>query len=203
MNIADILSYSVTLFVIAIAPGPCVLVLLVRSASNDLKGAVGFGIGFATGGVLIITAVCYGLATWMTSSPEIFNYSKYVMMAYILFLARGIWKGGFDLRQSGETKRTSLMSSISAGLFTCFISPYMMILFPLVLPEMADITTIKMPDFLLIALSTFLSIFAAAATVVIFAAQLRRLIRSEKSALRMNKTLASLLVVGGSVMAFG
>ncbi|MEO0357405.1 MAG: LysE family transporter [Pseudomonadota bacterium] len=203
MNNADILSYSFTLFIIAIAPGPCILVLLVRAASNDLKGAVGFGIGYSVGGVAIITAVCYGLATWLSTSPEVFNYSKYVMLAYILFLAHGIWKGGFDLNKNGDCKKSTFTSAMTAGLFTCFISPYMMILFPLVLPEMADITTIKMPDFLLIALSTFLSIFAAAAVVVIFAAQVRRLIRSDIAAKRMNKTLASLLVIGGSVMAFG
>lgn len=203
MTYADILSYSFTLFILAIAPGPCILVLLIRAASNDLKGAVGFGIGYSIGGVAIITAVCYGLAMWLTTSPEIFTYSKYVMLAYILFLARGIWLGSFDLNQNEVCKRSSFFSAMTAGLFTCFISPYMMILFPLVLPEMADITTIEMPEFLLIALSTFLSIFAASAIVVVFAAQLRRLVRSDTAAKRMNQTLASLLVIGGGVMAFG
>ena len=38
--------------------------LLVRSASKDVSGAAGFGLGFALGGVIIITAVCFGLGAW-------------------------------------------------------------------------------------------------------------------------------------------
>ena len=146
MSFADSFSYFITLVAIAIAPGPVVLMLLVRAASNDVKGATGFGVGFALGGVIIISGVCFGLGAWLTSAPIVFEYSKYVMIAYILWLARSIWKGGFDLNGSCETGAGTVISSMSAGLMTCFISPYMMLLFPLVLPEMLDITVIEMPS---------------------------------------------------------
>lgn len=201
MSLVDTFSYFVTLVAIAVAPGPVVLMLMVRSASNDIKGAAAFGLGFALGGVLIITAVCFGLSAWLTAVPEVFEYSKYVMIAYILWMAWGIWKGGFDLNATCKQERKSVWSSVCAGLITCFISPYMMILFPLVLPEMTNITLIEMPDFLLIALSTFAALATGAALIVGFAAQLTRLARSEKSMAIMNRTLASLLVFGGGWMA--
>ncbi len=201
MSPADTFSYFVTLVAIAIAPGPVVLMLMVRAASNDVRGATGFGFGFAFGGVLIISAVCFGLSAWLTAVPEIFDYSKYVMIAYILWLARGIWRGGFNLNAACETTRGSMRSSIGAGLVTCFISPYMMILFPLVLPEMMSISEIRMPQFLVIALATFAALATGAGLVVIFAAQLKRLARSRKSMLIMNRSLASLLVAGGGWMA--
>jgi threonine/homoserine/homoserine lactone efflux protein len=200
MSFADTFSYFVTLVAIAIAPGPVVLMLMVRSASNDVRGAAGFGFGFAMGGVLIITAVCFGLSAWLTAVPEVFEYSKYVMIAYIIWLARGIWKGGFDMNAECDAKRSTVTSAMGAGLVTCFISPYMMILFPLVLPEMMDISTIQMPDFLLIALSTFAALAAGAGLIVVFAAQLRRLARSETSMGIMNRSLASLLVAAGGYM---
>lgn len=203
MNFPDMLSYFVTLVAIALAPGPVVLMLMVRSASKDVKGATGFGLGFALGGVLIISAVCFGLSAWLTAVPEIFEYSKYVMIAYILYMAHGIWKGGFDMNAECMTRRATLASSVGAGLITCFISPYMMILFPLVLPEMMDIAIIEMPNFLVIALTTFAALGAGAGIIVIFAAQLTRLTRSARSMAIMNRTLASLLVVGGSWMALG
>jgi len=200
MSFADSFSYFVTLVAIAIAPGPVVLMLMVRAASNDVKGATGFGIGFAIGGVVIITAVCFGLSAWLTSAPVIFENSKYVMIAYILWLARGIWKGGFDLNATCETGANSLISSMVAGLATCFISPYMMILFPLVLPEMTNVASIQMPEFLIVALTTFSALVAGAGLIVVFAAQLRRLARSEHSMMIMNRSLASMLVFGGGWM---
>ncbi len=201
MSIVDMLSYFTTLVVIAVAPGPVVLMLMVRSASSDVAGAAGFGLGFAIGGVLIISAVCFGLSIWISSVPEIFEYSKYVMMAYILWVASGVWKGRFNMNGACETKRSSISSSLVAGLTTCFISPYMMILFPLVLPEMTDIKTLEMPEFLIIALTTFLAFAAGAALIVGFASQLRRLARSARSLQIMNRILASLLVAGGGWMA--
>ena len=46
MTAADGFSYVVTLVAIAIAPGPVVLMLMVRAASGDVRGAAGFGLGF-------------------------------------------------------------------------------------------------------------------------------------------------------------
>lgn len=57
MSYSDIASYFVTLIAITLAPGPVALMLIVRSASNDISGAVGFAMGFALGGLLITAAV--------------------------------------------------------------------------------------------------------------------------------------------------
>lgn len=100
-----------------------------------------------------------------------------------------------------DTNQSSISSSLAAGLTTCFISPYMMILFPLVLPEMINIKTIEMPEFLIIALTTFFAFAAGAALIIGFASQLRRLARSARSMQIMNRTLATLLVAGGGWMA--
>jgi len=201
MSYADTFSYFMTLFAIAIAPGPCVLMLMVRAASNDVTGAVGFGLGYALGGLVIITAVCFGLSVWLTAVPGVFEYSKYAMMAYLLYIARSIWKGGFDMSGTCDAPKRSAWSSVIAGLLTCFISPYMMILFPLVLPEMMDITEIAMPDFLIVSAVTFVALALASAIVVVFAAQLRRLAQSPRSMLIMNRSLAALLVSVGGWMA--
>lgn len=203
MSAYDIASYFMTLVAIAVAPGPVVLMLMVRAAGNDTRGALGFGLGFAMGGLIIISAVCFGLSAWLTAVPEFFEYSKYVMMAYILWLARSIWKGGFDMSGDGPVERSSVMSSVGAGVVTCAISPYMMILFPLVLPGMMDITVITMPSFLIIALATFISLCTGVGLIIGFAAQLRRFVRSPQNVIRVNRGLSAFLVVGGSWMAFG
>ena len=78
----------------------------------------------------------------------------------------------------------------------------MMILFPLVLPEMMDITTIALPDFAIISAITFLALSTGALLIIIFASQLRRVIKSGRSATMVNRSLASILVVAGGWMAF-
>ena len=201
MAILDLFSFFATIVALALAPGPAVLLIMVRAASNDVVGAIWFGIGVAVGGVLIVAAVCYGLSAWMTATPEVFDYSKYVMLAYISWMAWSVWKGGFDMSVESSTASRSIGSALLAGFFTCFLSPYYMIILPLMLPEIADIRAIDMPEFLILSLTTFLALFIGAALVVGFASQLRRLARSARSMQIMNRTLALVLVVGGGWMA--
>lgn len=203
MYFADIASYFTTLVVLTVAPGPVVLMLMARAASNDVKGAVGFGVGSALGGLAIMSAVCLGLSAWFTAVPEVLAYSKYVMVAYISWVALGIWKSGFDLSGSSDVKRRSVLSSLGAGLLTCLISPYYMVLLPLALPELMDLTVIKMPDFLIAAATTFLALSFGTGLIVIFAAQLRRIAKSPRATLIMNRTLAAVLVTVGGGMALG
>lgn len=203
MTISDIASYFLTLVAIALAPGPVVLMLIVRSASKDVAGALGFALGYALGGLLIISIVCFGLGTWLTTVPEVLHYSNYVMMAYILWLAYGVWHSDFDMSDKPVLNRASLLSSICAGVMTCFISPYMMILFPLVLPSMMDITTIELPEFLILSVVTFSALVIGSIIIIALAIQLSRLVREPKTAQFFNRGLASLLVLGGAWMAFG
>lgn len=201
MSPIDTFSYFVTLLAIAIAPGPMLLLLMTRAASNDVKGAFGFAFGAALGSLTIMTAVCFGMSVWLESAPEVLSYSKYIMLAYILWIARDIWAGGFDMGTAVTPKRSGLWLAIVAGFVTCILSPYMLVLFPLVLPEVLDITMIQMPGYLIVAFTTFAAEASAAVLIVCLAAQLRRLTKSAHSMMIMNRTLASLLVGGGGWMA--
>lgn len=202
MTISDSLSYFVAVVAVAMAPGPVALVILVRSASRDIAGAVAFSLGFAIGGVIIIAAVCFGLATWLSAFPTVFEYTPYVMLAYLLWLARGMWAGKFDMTNAKAVKQRTFASSVSTGVLTCFISPYMMILFPLVLPELLDVTTIEIPQFLYVATLTFLALAAGATIIVVFAAQIGRLSQSPRGTRRLNRVLAGVLAVAGGWMVF-
>ena len=203
MYLTDVASYFTTLVALAVAPGPVVLMLMARAASNDVKGAVCFGVGSALGGLAIVSAVCFGLSAWFTAVPEVLAYSKYVMIAYISWIAIGIWRSGFDLTGSSDVKRRSVLSSMGAGFLTCMISPYYMVLLPLTLPELMDITVIEMPDFLIAAATTFLALTFGATLIVGFAAQLRRIAKSPRATMIMNRSLATVLVIVGGGMALG
>lgn len=203
MSIADTFSYFVTLVAIAVAPGPMLLLLITRAGSNDVKGALGFAFGAALGSFSIITAVCLGMSEFLERVPEFLNVSKYIMLAYILWIAWDIWKGGFDMNTNAQSCRSGFGVAVIAGFTTCVLSPYMLVLFPLALPEILDVTSIQMPEFLTLALTTFFAEAFAAIVIIAFAAQLRRFARSARSMQIMNRSLASLLVVGGGWMVLG
>lgn len=201
MNIFDMISYYLTLITIAIAPGPMLLLLMTRAASNDTKGAIGFAFGAALGSLTIISAICVGLSTWLTEFPAALAYSKYLMLAYIMWIAWGMWKSGFDMNTAEAPRSSGVVLSVVAGFTTCVLSPYMLVLFPLMLPELMDLTQIVMPDYLLITATTFLAEATAAALIIGLAAQLRRLTRTARGTMIMNRGLSVVLLLGGGWMA--
>ena len=201
MTAIDTVSYYLTLLAIALAPGPLMLLLMARAASNDIKGAIGFAFGTALGSIAVLTAVCFGLSLWMTRFPEVLSWSKFLMLAYILWIARDVWKGGFDMSGQVQVRRSGLGLAVGAGFLTCVLSPYMLILYPLVLPEVMNIEVIEMPAFVIVTLATFAAEATAAVLIVILAAQLRRLGRSPRAMLVLNRSLACVLAAGGGWMA--
>lgn len=201
MSLVDIFSYYTALVAIAIAPGPLMILLMTRAASNDLSGAVGFAFGTALGSLTILSAVCFGMSVWLADLPEVLNYSKFLMILYILWVAYGMWRNGLDLSREQTPSRTGAVLAMVTGFLTCVSSPYMLILFPLLLPEIIDMTTIVMPDFLLVTGVTFLAEATAAALMIGLAAQLRRLVHSPRAVQIMNRSLAAILVILGGGMA--
>ncbi len=201
MSLVDIFSYYTALVAIAIAPGPLMILLMTRAASNDLSGAVGFAFGTALGSLTILSAVCFGMSVWLADLPEVLNYSKFLMILYILWVAYGMWRNGLDLSREQTPSRTGAVLAMVTGFLTCVSSPYMLILFPLLLPEIIDMTTIVMPDLLLVTGVTFLAEATAAALMIGLAAQLRRLVHSPRAVQIMNRSLAAILVILGGGMA--
>ncbi|MEM6275892.1 MAG: LysE family translocator [Pseudomonadota bacterium] len=201
MALADTFTYFLTLVAILLAPGQMMLLTVARAASGDVRGAFVFCLGAAAGCVFIVTAVCFGMSLVAGGEAGIFAYSKYVMIGYIAWIARGMWKAGITV-EGESAPRSGLVSSFIAGFIANMTSPYMMILFPLVLPEVLDISVIEMPDFFIVVVTTLAAELAGAAILVGLALQLRRLVRSPRSARIFNRSLAGCLMAGGTAMAF-
>ena len=176
------------------------VLLMTRAASNDLLGAAGFAFGTALGSLTILSAVCFGMSVWLSELPDVLNYSKFLMILYILWVAYSMWHNDLNLGGENTPQKAGVVLAIATGFLTCVSSPYMLILFPLLLPEIIDISTIVMPDFLLVTGVTFLAEATAAALMIGLAAQLRRLVRSPRAVQVMNRSLAAtLIVLGGGI----
>lgn len=72
----------------------------------------------------------------------------------------------------------------------------------LVLPELMDIRTIKLPDFAIIAGLSFAPLTAGTGAIIVFASQINRLARSPRSMMILKRSLAGVLTLGGGWLAF-
>lgn len=202
MTFVDCITYFLTHLALILAPGQMMLLVVARAASGDVRGAIIFSVGCTVGCILILSTVCFGMSLWMSDEPGLLAYSKYAMLLYFAWIAYGMWTKGVIAEDDGEVAKSSAIGAFLAGFIANMTSPYMMILFPLVLPEVLDIQAIEMPGYLIAVLSTMAAEVVGAIILIGGALQLRRLIRTPRAAQIMNRSLASILMIGGSVMAF-
>lgn len=197
MLFSDAIAYVLSLITLTLAPGPLVLLLMVRAASNDMRGAIGFGLGVALGDILVIAAICLGLGTWLQSAPGIYEFGKVAMLLYVGWLAWGIWNGGYDFSASHKAGSGGLLGSLMAGCMTCIISPQTIVLYTLFLPRLVNVEAIDIALFGQIAALTFGALSICFVAVIGFASPLRRLANNPGNMTLVNGTLASLLCGAG------
>ena len=99
MDYSTVMPYFVTVVVYAVAPGPLMAVLVVRSLGSDFRGAGGFAAGLCAGMMMAAGAVAFGVGVWAEAKPELFSSIKYFGVAYLIWLAVGTWNS--RCRQQG------------------------------------------------------------------------------------------------------
>lgn len=203
MLVSDATLYVTTLIAITMAPGPLILMLMVRAAGNDTKGALGFGLGVAAGDVLVILLICLGLGAWLNASPMIEQLGKFALLGYLGWLAVQIWHGKFDLSGADETPRKGACASFLAGAGTCLISPQTLALYTLMLPRLMDVEAAGPTEFFNVTVLTFAALAACFGLVICGAKKLRGFLGSAANVTLVNRTLSCTLAAAGVWMVLG
>lgn len=203
MLFSDATVYVTTLIAITMAPGPLILMLMVRAAGNDTKGALGFGLGVAAGDVLVILLICLGLGTWLTASPAIAQFGNVALTAYLGWLAIQIWRGTFDLSGAETRPHAGVASSFMAGAGTCLISPQTLALYTLLLPRLMNVETASTTEFLSITALTFVALTVCFGLVIFCSTHLRGFLSSAANVTLVNRTLSCTLAAAGAWMVLG
>jgi threonine/homoserine/homoserine lactone efflux protein len=98
---------------LAFAPGPDNLFVLIQSASQGRKAGIFVVLGLCTGLVVHTTAVALGLAAVFAASAAAFTVLKFVGAAYLAYLAWQAYRAPATLQTIEQ--RTRLGASMSAG----------------------------------------------------------------------------------------
>ena len=196
MQFIDVLVYFSLLVSITIAPGPLMAILVARTLSRDMKGAVAFGVGIAIGDVAIIALVCAGLGVWLQATPEIFDTAKLIAVIYLLWIAINIWKGSVNNNQKVNNKGGTIAATF-AGVLTCVVSPQTLLLYLMILPKLIDVTSITVSVFSALALITFSGLAFTFVIVIILADRFRSLLESPSRTRNLNRVLAVLIGLSG------
>lgn len=194
MDYSTVMPYFITVFIYAIAPGPLMAVLIVRSLGSDFKGAGGFAVGLCAGMLMVACAVAVGVGVWAKSSPELLSLMKYFGVAYLLWLAFKTWNCQAS-NNSNQTRGGGLFGSALAGVALCVGNPTTLLMYLLMVPIIAPTGVTGIDQLALVLLVTFAAVGGVFFGTIFLARQLNKIIATPASSILFNRITAGTMAL--------
>jgi threonine/homoserine/homoserine lactone efflux protein len=154
MDYSAVALYFAAVVAYAVSPGPMIAVIIARTVGGDSKGATALSTGVCMGFVIAVLAVAFGIGVWAQSRPDLFSVVKYFGVAYILWLAVGMWNGSAGTSSTAQQKR-GWWSSVGAGIALCLGNPASLLFVMTLLPVVAPAGYVSVGQMTAVALVTF------------------------------------------------
>ena len=150
-------AFLVTMFVMAITPGPANLFAIATGMQKG-KGAALLGVaGMNTATLAWFAAAALGLATLIAAFPKAFHILAYAGAAYLVWLGiKSILSGVKDKGGEGEAHRAFKMgrSAFRDGFAVQIANPKILLFFGAVLPPFIDVHRPLAPQLVMFAAAT-------------------------------------------------
>lgn len=192
MDHTALIGYVVALAALTAAPGPIMAVVIARAVGRDGRGAAAFAVGLCLGDVLAVCAVAMGLGFWAEAKPELFSLVKYVGVAYLLWLAFGIWNSRIE---AASARKRGWLASAGAGLALCLGNPSTFLIHMLLLPTIAPAGIAGVEHLAVIALIVLVAVGAVFFGTILLARQLNRLVASPATAGAFSRITAVVIAI--------
>lgn len=133
-----LLLFFTSSILLALAPGPDNLFVMVQAAQRGRTAGLAVTLGLCTGLLVHTTAVAFGLAAVFQASAMAFNVFKFLGAGYLLYLAWGAFRAGDE--ESGDSRAVDLPFArlYRRGIIMNVTNPKVSIFFLAFLPQFAD-----------------------------------------------------------------
>ncbi|UHD46617.1 LysE family translocator [Aureimonas altamirensis] len=129
-------SFAVASLVLAVTPGPDMVLFLSRTIAQGRKAGFACMFGALTGIMIHTALVALGLAALLAASPKAFAVLKLAGVAYLIFLAvQAVRNGSAPAIASGRSTYLGFSRNWRAGLAVNLLNPKVILFFLTFLPQ--------------------------------------------------------------------
>jgi threonine/homoserine/homoserine lactone efflux protein len=201
ITFTEALLYAGAMVILFLTPGPVWVALMARSLSHGMRGALPLALG-----------VVIGDFTWpfiaLLSIQELSGlYAE--MLVWLRYSAAGIfWLMGTHLIRTAsrpistqnKLTRPGFVAGFLAGLLVIIGNPKAILFYMGVLPGFFDLSSITLPDIIVIALISSLLPFTGNLLLAAWLGRIRNVLSSPKALTRLNHASGVLLIIVGVVI---
>ena len=127
--------YLLTTLIVVLIPGTGVIYTISTGLMQGGRASIWAAFGCTMGIVPALLASVLGLAAIMHSSALVFQLIKFIGVAYLLYLAWGMWKQTGGLKFDEKAKPTSGLNTAFKGFLINILNPKLSLFFLAFLPQ--------------------------------------------------------------------
>jgi threonine/homoserine/homoserine lactone efflux protein len=129
--------FLLTTLIIVATPGTGALYTLAAALGGGRRNAVIAAFGCTLGIVPHMLAAALGLVALVASEPRLFDLIRYAGIAYLIWMAIGLWRSGLAREQDAEPRRQAGQIIRKAVLIN-LLNPKLSLFFLAFLPQFVD-----------------------------------------------------------------
>lgn len=131
--------FALTVLPLIFTPGPDMLFILSQVMGKDAKVGMMATVGVCCGYLVHSILVALGIAAIIVSFPLLFEAIRWLGIAYLLYLAVGLFKSVLSKKKLAIESRSS-SHPVRKGFFTALLNPKGMLIYFAILPQFIDKT---------------------------------------------------------------
>ena len=133
-----LLGFVLASLVVLILPGPGVLYVVTRSATQGYRAGLTSVLGLATGALVHVAATVAGLSAVLLASATLFGLVKALGAAYLIYLGISTLLGAKSASRVEAPAQASLQRIFTDGVLVSVLNPKIAVFFLAYLPQFVD-----------------------------------------------------------------
>lgn len=202
MDLSVWITYFVATIILSVSPGPGVFSSISSGLHHGFRLGLWNGVGMQAANMLLVGIVSLGLGAILLASETLFAAVKWLGVAYLVYLGVVTWRAparGFE--DPGDDHAYTPRAVFIRGFLVNITNPKGIIFFAAILPQFIDVARPQLPQYAVLAATTFAVDLAVMLGYTALAARVLRVMREPSHLRWVNRTLGGAFVAAGIALA--
>ena len=202
MDLSVWITYFVATVILSVSPGPGVFSSISSGLHHGFRLGLWNGVGMQAANFLMVIVVSLGLGAILLASETLFTVVKWAGVAYLVYLGIVTWRAparGFE--EDRGDRETTARGVFMRGFWVNATNPKGIIFFAAILPQFIDVARPQLPQYAILAGTTFAVDLAVMMGYTALAARVLRVMRDPGKLRWVNRTLGGAFIAAGVALA--
>jgi len=189
--------YFLSVIVLSLTPGPGVFSSISSGLHHGVRVGVWNAIGMQGANLVHVIVVAFGLGALLLASETV----KWAGVAYLIYLGVQTWRAPVKGFEDHADSATSAREVFFKGFLVNITNPKGIIFFVAILPQFIDVNRPQLPQYAILASTTFIVDVIVMTGYTALAARVLRVMKDTRRLQWVNRTLGGAFVAAGVALA--